>query len=118
VHQIELEMQNEELQQARSELESFFAQYTDLYDFAPVGYFTLGISGLILQVNLTGGRMLGVDRSRLVNQNFLRFITAVSRSVFTAFLAKIFSSHAKETSVIGLQKEGGVVRFLSMLRPE
>ena len=112
VHQIELEMQNEELQQARSELESFLVQYTDLYDFAPVGYFTLNISGLILQVNLTGARMLGVDRSLLVNQNFLWFIADDSRPVFTAFLAKIFNSHSQETSVIKLQKEGGGTIFV------
>lgn len=112
VHQIELEMQNEELKQARSELESFLVQYTDLYDFAPVGYFTLNISGLIMQVNLTGSRMLGVDRSLLVNQHFLRFIAADSRPVFTAFLAKIFNSHSQETSVIGLQKEGGGTIFV------
>ena len=112
VHQIELEMQNEELQQARSELESILVQYTDLYDFAPVGYFTLNISGLILQVNLTGARILGVDRSLLANQNFLRFIAADSRPVFTAFLSKIFNSHSQETSVIKLQKEGGGTIFV------
>jgi PAS domain S-box-containing protein len=112
VHQIELEMQNEELHQARSELESFLVQYTDLYDFAPVGYFTLNISGLILQVNLTGARMLEVDRSRLVNQHFLRFIAADSRPVFTAFLAKIFNSHSQGTSVIRLQKKGGGTIFV------
>ena len=107
VHQIELEIQNEELQQARSELESFLDQYTELYNFAPVGYLTLNISGLILQVNLTGASMLGMDRSRLVNQHFFRFVAADYRPVFTAFLAKIFHSHSLETTVIGLQKEGG-----------
>jgi len=107
VHQIELEMQNEELQQARSELESFLAKYTDLYDFAPVGYFTLDKNGLILQVNLTGASMLGFDRSRLVEQNFLGLVTDDYQSIFTAFLAKIFSSQNKETAVIGMHKEGG-----------
>lgn len=63
VHQVELEMQNEELQQAHSELELYLGQYTDLYDFAPVGYFTLDHGRYILQVNLSGSRMLGVERS-------------------------------------------------------
>ena len=112
VHQIELEMQNEELQQARSELESFLVRYTDLYDFAPVGYITLNGKGFILQVNLTGALMLGVERSRLVNSCFLRFIATDYRSAFTSFLAKILNSHAQETTVVGLQKEGGGTIFV------
>src|SRR5271157_4080986 len=66
VHQIQLEMQNEELLQARAEVEAILGQYTDLYDFAPVGYFTFDRDGAIRQVNLTGVRLLGVDRSGLV----------------------------------------------------
>jgi asparagine synthetase B (glutamine-hydrolysing) len=54
VHQIELEMQNAELRQARDELEVALDNYTDLYDFAPAGYFTLTAAGTIRQVNLTG----------------------------------------------------------------
>ncbi len=65
VHQIQLEMQNEELLQARAEVEAILAQYTDLYDFAPVGYFTLERDGAIRRVNLTGARLLGVERSGL-----------------------------------------------------
>ncbi len=107
VHQIELEMQNEELRQARSELEAYLSKYTDLYDFAPVGYFTLDPGGLIRQANLTGARMLGVERPRLVNQHFGRFVTADYRPAITPFLAKVFQSHSRETSVLGLQKEGG-----------
>lgn len=107
VHQIELEMQNEELLQARSELEAYLSKYTDLYDFAPVGYFTLDPNGLIRQANLTGARMLGVERSRLANQHFGRFVTADYRPAIAPFLAKVFQSHSQETSVLELQKEGG-----------
>ncbi len=112
VHQIELEMQNEELQQARSELESYLGQYTDLYDFAPVGYFTLDLSGVILQVNLTGSRMLGVERSRLINQHFGRFVTADFRPAFTSCLAKVFTSQTQETFEFRLQKEGSETLFV------
>ena len=114
VHQIELEMQNEELEQARSELEAFVVKYSYLYDFAPVGYFSLDINGSILQVNLTGARMLGMDRSRLVEQNFFRFIAADSRSLFTSLLAKLFNNSSQETSVIGLQKEGGGMIYVQI----
>ena len=106
VHQIELEMQNEELQQARTDLESYLRQYTDLYDFAPVGYMTLNRDGLILQVNLTGSRMLGMERSRLVNQPFARFVTTDFRDAFTACLAKVLTRQLQEPFELGLNKVG------------
>ena len=57
----------------RDEMEALLEKYTDLYDFAPVGYFTLDRDGAIRQVNLTGARLLGVERSRLVNRRFGAF---------------------------------------------
>ncbi len=107
VHQIELELQNEELQQARLELEAYLSQYTDLYDFAPVGYLTLGRDGAILKANLTGANLLGVERARLQKQRFGWFVTADYRVAFTTFLAKVFQSQSQKTFDIELQKEGG-----------
>ena len=105
VHQIELEMQNEELQQSRAEAEVIVRQYTDLYDFAPVGYFTLDRDGAIRGANLTGARLLGVDRSGLMNRGFGLFVSADSRPAFNAFLKKVFESQAKETCELALRKE-------------
>ena len=62
VHQIELEMQNEELRRTQEELEFSRNKYVELYDFAPVGYFTFDLRGLILEVNLTGAHLLGIDQ--------------------------------------------------------
>src|SRR4249920_3841213 len=73
VHQIELEMQNEELRRIQEELEGSRARYFDLYDLAPVGYFTLNEQGLILEANLTAAKLLGVARSALVKQPLSRF---------------------------------------------
>ena len=70
VHVIELEMQNAELRQARDEIESSRNKYAELYDFAPVGYFTFDRHGLIREVNLTGAQMLGFERQLLVNTPF------------------------------------------------
>ena len=67
VHQIELEMQNEELQEAREAMEALLEKYTDLYDFAPVGYLTLDQKGVICEANLAGASLLGAARSALVN---------------------------------------------------
>ena len=79
IHQIELEIQNEQLEQARAETEAALERYTDLYEFAPSGYFTLDRDGTIRQVNLTGSALLGVDRSRLVNRRFGLFVAENSR---------------------------------------
>lgn len=106
VHQIELDMQNEELQQARLELEKSLSQYTDLYDFAPVGYFTLDQGGIILNVNLTGARMMRMERSRILNQHFEKFIHAEHRNAFSSLLEKVFLNRDQETIEIALQNEG------------
>jgi PAS domain S-box-containing protein len=74
VHQIELEAQNEELRRTQGELEAVRARYFDLYDLAPVGYFTVSAAGLILEANLTLATLLGVDRGALVRQPLRRFI--------------------------------------------
>jgi two-component system, cell cycle sensor histidine kinase and response regulator CckA len=106
IHQIELEMQNEQLEQARTETEAALELYTDLYEFAPSGYFTLDRDGTIRQANLTGSGLLGVDRSHLVNRNFQLFVAENSRPVFQAFAAKVFTSHARETCEAMLLREG------------
>ena len=82
VHQVELEMQNAELQAARDRMEALVEKYTDLYDFAPVGYFTLDEQGQVLEVNLTGAALLGVERSRLVNRRLPPFVVPTSRPSF------------------------------------
>ena len=74
VYQIELEMQNEELRRAQLELGAARNEYSDLYDFAPVGYFTVSEKGMIAAVNLTGASMLGVERQRLIGKPFSRFV--------------------------------------------
>ena len=74
VHQIELELQNEELRRAQLELQTSRAEYSDLYDLAPVGYVTLSKQGVILRANLTAAVLLGVPRGQLVKQLLSRFI--------------------------------------------
>ena len=74
VHQIELEMQNEELRQAQAELAQSRDRFNDLYDFAPVGYVTLDEDGTILEANLTAATMLGVERNKLLGHKFTRFV--------------------------------------------
>jgi len=106
VHQIELEMQNEELIQSRAEVEAALRQYTDLYDFAPVGYFTLARDGTISRLNLAGANLLGLERSKLIKRRFGVFVVAQSRKTFNAFLEKVFISKCKETCEVSLLKDG------------
>ncbi len=102
VHQIELEMQNEELLQSRAEAEAGLEHYSELYDSAPVGYFTLALDSKILQVNPAGARLLGIERSQLVNRRFGLFVSESDRAVFNAFLTKAFESRVKESCEVAL----------------
>jgi PAS domain S-box-containing protein len=109
VYQVELEMQNAELRQARDELETALEQYTDLYDFAPVGYFTLNRIGNILSVNLTGAGLLGVERSLLVGRRFGLFVTDEARPAFTACFEKVFTSPVRVACESVLRNEGNAL---------
>ena len=106
VHQIELEMQNEELRQSRAEVETGLERYTELYDFAPVGYLTLGRDGTIRQVNLSGARLLGVERARLPGRRFAVLVAEPDRAGFNAFLEKVFASPAQVVCEVALLKKG------------
>lgn len=105
VHQIELMMQNEELQFSRNKAEEMSERYIDLFDFAPVGYFTFNDeNGSILMVNLQGAAMLGVDRKNLIDRRFVQFITPDCRGVFNDFCKKTLKSDRKQTCEIQLLK--------------
>ena len=105
VHQIELEMQNEELERARTDVEEGLARYTDLYEFAPVGYLTLNRGGEIRQVNLTGARLLGLERSHLVGKRLALLVDADSRPAFNRFFSKVFETGGKETCEVVVRPE-------------
>lgn len=91
VHQLELELQQEELIESREKLEQSLNRYTELYDFSPVGYLTISRDSKILEGNLTAAKMLCENRSWLVNKYFINFITLNDRAVFTELIEKVFS---------------------------
>ena len=109
VHQIELELQNEELQRAKDEVEAGLARYTDLYDFAPVGYFTLGPDGDILQINCTGALFFGVERARLVHRRLTSLVAEPDRALLTAFIKRAFDHRTKEVCELALMPVKGRV---------
>ena len=97
VHQIELEMQNEELVQTREGAEALRDQYIDLYDFAPVGYITLDVAGIIREVNLTGSLLLSMNRQSLIGERFGAFLHPDSIPLFTQFCDRVRRTGTTET---------------------
>src|SRR6267142_1057723 len=108
VHQIELEMQNEELRRTQVELEAAWVRYFDLYDLAPVGYFTFSEQGLILQANLTAASLLGVARGALVKEPVSRFILREDQDIFYRHRRKLFETDAPQAYELRLVKGDGV----------
>ena len=106
VHQIELEMQNEELRRAQAELEDSRARYFDLYDLAPVGYFTLGETGMILEANLTAATLLGVTRDALVGQPLGRFVAGADADMFHIHYRQLVSTGAPQACELRLSRKG------------
>ncbi len=102
VHQIELEMQNEELQQSHAQVETALQRYSDLYDFAPVGYLLLDHLGIILQANLTGANMFEVNRADLVGRRLGMFVAVPDRAVLNAFMVRAFADDAKQVCEVTL----------------
>jgi PAS domain S-box-containing protein len=96
VHQIELEMQNEQLRQTQEELEAAVTRYADFYDFAPVAYLTLDERGLILEANLTATTMLGVERRRLLQQPVTNFIVKEDRNIYFRHRRQLFENQGTE----------------------
>ncbi len=116
VHQIELEMQNEELRATRAEIEASQARYFDLYDQAPVGYVTLSEQGLIQEANLTSATLLGVDRAALAGQPLLTFIFQEDQDTYNLLHKKLFDAPCSD----GPSEPSGTFQMceLRMVRPD
>jgi PAS domain-containing protein len=114
VHQIELEMQNEELREAYITAETALKKYTILYDFAPMGYFTLDSDGSICELNFTGSEMLGDKRFSLINSNFKLFVSQDSLPVFNNFFNKVYAGYTKESCEIMLGYDKNAQRSVYM----
>jgi len=114
VHQIELEMQNEELRRTQLELEVSREKYYDLYDLAPVGYFSLDQTSQILEVNLKGASMVGMERRLLVKKRFTQFIVPAFQDSFYMFQKKAFKTRAIQTLEVQLKKKNGTPFWVQM----
>ncbi len=107
IHQVELELQNQELQQAHLEAELARRKYFELYDLAPVGYATFNERGEILEINLTGAQLLGRERRFLISQRFQPFIAPKDIPVFNRFTQEVFRSDSRQSCELVLNKKDG-----------
>ena len=114
IHQVELDMQNEELRQSQGETEAALAKYADLYDSAPIGYFTFNPQGVILEANLTGVRLLGVERGSLLGTPFLPHVVPAFRPEFRAHLQKVFATQARQFCTLQLATSEGAPRHVTL----
>jgi PAS domain S-box-containing protein len=113
VHQIELEIQNEELRRTQQELQESRNRYTDLFDFAPVGYFVLDHHQLIIAANLMGAGMLGLERGKLLGTRFSRFIDQDSQSIFFHQIQRQ-STAPEESCEIQMRRHSGELFFVQL----
>jgi len=111
VHQIEIDMQNEELKRVQLALEESRDKYLDLYDFAPVGYFTLTRAGHIAEVNLAGAEMLGLGRPKLVRHGLGRFVSPEDLDRWDRHLVSVLQSAERQTCELALKREDGLTFY-------
>ncbi len=107
VHQIELEMQNEELKRLQLESEASKTKYQDLYDFAPVAYFTLSHKGIITEVNRAGASLLGTHRSKLIHRRFARFVTPEYENQWYQHIISVGKQQEKQGCDVKIKKNDG-----------
>jgi len=109
VHQIELEMQNHELINAKTQAEIEAEKYKNLYDFAPSGYITVTKEGEIVNLNFEAANLLGKERSKLLKNRFGFFITDQSKKIFSSFIDHISESKTKKTCEIEILNDNGLI---------
>jgi len=107
VHQIELEMQNEELRRTHVALEEARDLYVDLYEFAPVGYITLSQQAQITAINLTGAALLGEDRKKLLRRSFARIVAPEDQDRWQHYFGHAFSQHSNRPGELTLLRRDG-----------
>ena len=118
VHQIELEMQNAELRKAQLELEESRNKYTDLFDFAPTGYFVVDRQGIITEVNLTGASMVAIERSRLLKCHFSARIETKDKDLFYVKRHEVFeTSKSRRFDLKMLSKDNGAFEAELLMEP-
>ncbi len=114
-YQIELERRNDELHKEMLEIETVRNKYVELFDFAPVGYFTMGEKGAIRDANLVGAAMLGVEKEALRGQSFTAFIAGDCKDEFTRLHRRLLESRRGRTRELKLERADGIQFYASLV---
>ena len=112
VHQIQLEMQNEELKLTKEKAEVAEKKYMELYNFSPSGYLTLSKAGEITNLNIYAGHLLGKKPSQLVKSSFGFFVSPGTRDVYNKFLQKVFKTNLKQTCELTLVTGNNLITYV------
>jgi two-component system sensor kinase FixL len=107
VHQIELQMQNEELRQAQAELACSRDRFRELYDGAPVGYVTVDAEGRVVEANLTAAAMFGMERGELAGGDFTRFVARDSQDTYYLHRHAVLESDQSRDCELSLRRADG-----------
>ena len=105
VYQLELEMQNDELKESNVKIDRIAEKYKELYDFAPLGYFTLTKEGEIVELNHYGSQMFNNESQIQIHTKFGHYVIDTDKPVFDKFLEKVFASKITETCIVGISME-------------
>ena len=115
VHRIELEMQNRELQESRRELDLSHYRYSNLFNFAPVGYFIHNASGVINEINMTGAKLLGIERTWLLDTPFHLYVAHSDIQNFQKHLLKCKKSDKEITTESGLKRKNDGIFYVKLI---
>jgi PAS domain S-box-containing protein len=114
-YQSELELQNQKLRESQHRIEEALLRYSDLYDFAPVGYLSLDKQGVIHEINLTGASMLGKERKYLLGRSLMPLLERESHATFMQHLNRVYADNGQAMDEVLLLSEGHAPRHVSMV---
>lgn len=115
VHQVELDLQHEQLEQSRDELSHALDRYVERYDFAPVGYFAVDRDGKIVEGNLVAADLCGVERAALSGHRIDSLVTPQSRLALLALLKRLGNGNSRETCEVQIDQGGNVSRLFQVV---
>jgi len=115
VHQVELDMQHEQLEQGHDELSQALDRYVERFDFAPVGYFAVDQDGKIIEGNLAGSVMFGVEQAALSGRRIDSLVTPQSRLALLALMKRLGNSNSRETCAVQIDQGGNVPRLFQVV---
>jgi diguanylate cyclase (GGDEF)-like protein/PAS domain S-box-containing protein len=114
VHQVELEMQNDELRKTQTELEAARARYFEIYELAPVGYMILSSNSIVQEANLTSATMLGINKSDLIKRRLTKFILEEDQDIFYLFNKELVNSGEPQDCELRLIKKDGTIVWIHL----